>query len=205
MSLQMTHSLIALLMFALNQIDTLCWYSLLSNLLRFLKVPKISQRSVPIHRRSYKPASIVVDVMTALAFTVSIECWKGFARRLVLIKAVMQPILLNPIQTQGYSSEFSNIRAMTSPRVYPSAAKKFANWLVRSSTLKEEYSSIVQLVRFDKDLLYFLKWKRCIIENKTRFRSISLHVLAKNGNEITFEQRIVFNQYTMLDQSVETT
>ncbi len=50
-----------------------------------------------------------------LALTVRMECRNGVARKLELINAVMQPILLNAIHTHGYSIELSNISAITSP------------------------------------------------------------------------------------------
>lgn len=43
------------------------------------------------------------------------ECKSGVARKFVLIKAAIQPILLKPIHTHGYSIEFSKRSAMTSP------------------------------------------------------------------------------------------
>ncbi len=62
------------------------------------------------------PGRIDFDVITLLALTVWIECKSGLARKFVLIKAVIQPILLKPIHTHGYSREFSSISAITSPR-----------------------------------------------------------------------------------------
>lgn len=61
------------------------------------------------------PERICLDVITPLALTVRMECNSGTARRFELIRAVMQPILLRAIQTQGYSMELSITKAITSP------------------------------------------------------------------------------------------
>lgn len=63
----------------------------------------------------YLPGRICLDVIIPLESTVRMEYRSGVARRLELINAVIQPILLNAIQTHGYSSELSSISEITSP------------------------------------------------------------------------------------------
>ena len=57
-----------------------------------------------------------MDVIIPFALTVRIECRSGVARKFELINAAIQPILLKPIHTHGYSREFSSISAITSLR-----------------------------------------------------------------------------------------
>lgn len=65
--------------------------------------------------KQYLPSRNCLDVIIPFALTVRMECNKGVARKFELINAVIQPILLKPIHTNGYSSELSNISAITSP------------------------------------------------------------------------------------------
>lgn len=117
--------------------DKLGLYLVLLSHLLFLIRQKISHLCVCDCIHHCLPDNNWLDVITAFAFTVSIECCNGFARKFVLIKAVIHPILLSPIQTHGYSTEFSKTRAITSPWLKPSDEKKLAKRFVRSSTWRE--------------------------------------------------------------------
>ena len=140
-----------------------------------------------------------VDVMTLLAFTVLMEWISGFPRRFVLMSAVIQPILLIPTQTHGYSSEFSKISAMISPRLKPSAEKKFANWFVKSSILTERNVETHCLCS-STDLL---KRKRFVIKNQTRFWLILLDIAAEYFYEVSFSKNIILEQKMVFNQSVQ--
>jgi len=68
-----------------------------------------------LKNKKYLPGRNDLDVIIPFALTVRMECRSGIARKLELINAVIQPILLNAIHTHGYSIELSIISAITSP------------------------------------------------------------------------------------------
>jgi len=71
----------------------------------------------------YLPLICSLPIMTAEQFDTFIECANVSARKLLLIKATITPILDKPSQMHTYSGQLSMYKATTSPRLNPCSLK----------------------------------------------------------------------------------
>jgi hypothetical protein len=71
----------------------------------------------------YLPSICSLPIMTAEQFDTFMECANASARRLLLIKATITPILDKPSQMHTYSGQLSMYKATISPRLSPCSLK----------------------------------------------------------------------------------
>ena len=72
--------------------------------------------------------------MTADADTALMLCIRDFPRRLKLMRAGTRPTLVQPSHSPIYSGLFSMNSATLSPCLNPAPSRKWASWLLYSSS-----------------------------------------------------------------------